>query len=92
MNIEEKLNPGMIALEDEALEQVSGGREQTLRVKKEEAKLRSGPGKDYSVMRKVSRGDELIFMGEKQKDRYNKTWMRVSVYGIIGWVRADKVK
>ena len=54
--------------------------------------LRSGPGRDYSVMRKVGRGDELIFLGEKQKDRYNRTWMRVSVYGLIGWVRADKVK
>lgn len=91
-HINETLNPGMIALEDEVLEQVSGGKGDTLTVKKDEAKIRSGPGKEFSVIQKVHRGDELVYLREKQKDRYYKTWLRVSLYGVIGWVRSDKVK
>jgi len=88
----EILETGILELTDEEMEQISGGRDTTVRVKRGELKVYSGPGKDYSVIMTVDEDDTLTCVGEAKKDRKGKTWIKVRVYGETGWVRGDKVK
>lgn len=80
-----------VELTDDELEEVSGGKK-SLYVKAREANIRSGPGKEYSIVWGMGKGDELVFLGEKQKDRHGKTWIKVKAVCASGWIRADLVR
>ena len=80
-----------VELTDDELEEVSSGKK-SLYVKAREANIRSGPGKEYSIVWGMGKGDELVFLGEKQKDRHGKTWIKVKAVCASGWIRADLVR
>ena len=93
MMIYEEMELGLdgVELTDDELEEVSGGKK-SLYVKAREANIRSGPGKEYSIVWGMGKGDELVFLGEKQKDRHGKTWIKVKAVCASGWIRADLVR
>lgn len=80
-----------IELTDEELDEVAGGKKRCY-VKVSEANIRSGPGKEYSSIWGMGKGDELIYLGEKQKDKHGKTWIKVKAVCVTGWIRADLVR
>jgi uncharacterized protein YraI len=52
--------------------------------------IRSGPGKNYRVLKQVSSGTGLSFNGSQYgKDGFQ--WLRTSTNGRQGWVRADYI-
>ena len=85
----EKLN--MMALEDDALEGVNGGRT-VLHVKRGTLELHSKASGSSSTIMILDRGDNLVCVGEAKRDSHDKTWIKVRVNGTTGWVRGDKVK
>ena len=40
----------------------------------------------------MGKGDELVYLGEKKKDRKGKTWIKVIAVATTGWIRADLVR
>ena len=80
-----------IELNDELLEQVSGGKSATVKCKVSEANVRSGPGKDYAVIGHLYKGEAVTFKGEKKKDKEGKTWICVNKGTKFGWIRTDLV-
>lgn len=81
----------MMELTEEDLDLVSGGKK-SLYVKGKNVNVRSGPGKEYHSIALMQNGDELVYKGEKKKDKEGKTWIKVDCIGMIGWVRSDLVK
>ena len=88
----ENMENNVLELNEEMLEQVSGGKHVTLKIKVDEANVRSGPGKEYHSIALMGKGDELVYKGEKKKDKEGKTWLKVDCIGMIGWVRSDLVR
>ena len=89
MNVEnEEL---MEALEDIDLEVVTGGRT-VLHVKRGTLHVHARPSSGSAVLCTVDKYDDLVCMGEAQKDGNGKTWIKVKVNGCVGWVRGDKTK
>lgn len=81
----------MMELTEEDLDLVSGGKK-SLYVKGKNVNVRSGPGKEYHSIALMQNGDELVYKGEKKKDKEGKTWIKVDCIGMIGWIRSDLVK
>ena len=81
----------VIELNDELLEQVSGGKSETVKCKVSEANVRSGPGKDYAIIGHLYKGETVTFKGEKKKDKEGKTWICVNKGTKYGWIRTDLV-
>ena len=91
LNEELDLELDGIELTDDELEEVSGGKK-SIYVKVREANIRSGPGKEYAIIWGMGKGDELVYLGEKKKDKHGKTWLKVKAVTVTGWIRADLVK
>lgn len=91
MNENNELELEMIELTNEDLDEVFGGKK-SLYVKGNNVNVRSGPGKEYHSIALMGKGDELVYKGEKKKDKDGKTWVKVDCIGMIGWVRSDLVK
>ena len=87
----EEMN-NVMELNDIELEEVTGGKKGSLLVKGNNVNVRSGPSTDYRSIALMRNGDELIYKGEKKKDKQGKTWLKVDCIGMIGWVRSDLVK
>ena len=82
----------LVELTDEELEEVAGGKQKSVYVKVKEANIRSGPGTEYSIVWGMGKGDELVYLGEKKKDKKGKTWIKVIAVATTGWIRADLVR
>ena len=80
-----------IELTDEDLERVSGGKK-SIYVKVKEANIRSGPGTEYSIVWGMGKGDELIYLGEKKKNKKGELWVKVKAVCVTGWIRSDLVR
>ena len=80
-----------VELTDEELDEVYGGRK-SIYVKVTEANIRSGPGKEYPVIWGMGKGDELLYLGEKKKDKTGRTWLKVVAVTTTGWIRSDLVR
>ena len=81
-----------IELTDEELDLVSGGKRTLYSVKAKSATIRSGPGANYDVVRCMSKGCDIVYLGEKKVDKKGNTWLKVSAASATGWVRADQLK
>ena len=86
----ENMDNNVFELDEEALELVSGGKE--YRVKASEVNVRSGPGKNYSVNGRLTKGEKVTYLGDKKKDKDGKTWLYVSNGKLNGWIRSDLLK
>ena len=82
----------LVELTEEELEEVAGGKKKSVYVKVCEANIRSGPGTEYSIVWGMGKGDELVYLGEKKKDKKGKTWIKVIAVATTGWIRADLVR
>ena len=82
---------GLLELTEEELSSISGGTT-VIHVKRGTLNVHSGPGKNYSVLATVDKHDDLVCVGEAQKDKNGKYWIKIRVFGIVGWVRGDKTK
>jgi len=80
-----------VELNEEMLEQVSGGKVTMVTCKVSEANVRSGPGKDYAIIGHLRKGEKVTFKGEKKKDKDGKTWLCVNKGTKFGWIRSDLV-
>ncbi len=81
----------LVELSDDELEEVAGGKK-SIYVKAKVANIRSGPGKEYAEIWAMGRDDELVYLGEKKKDKHGKLWIKVKAVHKTGWIRADLVK
>ena len=91
MNENNEMDLNMVELTDADLDEVSGGKK-SLYVKSNNVNVRSGPGKEYHSIALMGKGDELLYKGEKKKDKEGKTWLKVDCIYMIGWVRSDLVR
>ena len=87
----ENMENNVLELNEEMLEQVSGGKHVTLKIKVDEANVRSGPGTDVSVNGRLHRGDKVTYMRDKKFDSKGMLWVYVSNGRLNGWVRTDLV-
>ena len=90
----ENIENSIVELEEEALELVSGGKD-TYRIKASEVNVRSGPGKDFAVTKRLKKGAKVTYLGEKKKDKDGKTWLYIACieHGYVnGWIRSDLLK
>lgn len=87
----ENLESEVMDLTDEELESVVGGRT-TVRPKHGSVNVYAKPSKHSGVVAVADTDDYLTCLGEAKKDKDNKTWLKVRVFGVTGWVRGDKVK
>ena len=79
-------------LNEEFLEQVAGGKTVKVTCAVEKANVRSGPGKEFSIIGHIYAGEAVSFKGEKKKDKEGKTWICVNKGTKFGWVRTDPIK
>ena len=79
-------------LNEEALEQVSGGKTTKITCIVEKANVRSGPGKEFAVIGHLYEHEKVDFKGETKKDKEGKTWICVNKGTKFGWIRKDLVK
>lgn len=91
MNENNEMDLNMVELTDADLDEVSGGKK-SLYVKGNNVNVRSGPGKEYHSIALMGKGDELLYKGEKKKDKEGKTWLYVSNGKLNGWIRSDLLK
>ena len=91
MMYEENMNS--IELNDEALEEVSGGKSANQKIKATgNVNVRKGPGLDYVSMGTISKGMTLTFLGSVKKDGRGVAWYKVKFNGAIGWVSSKYAK
>ena len=91
INENNEMDLGMMELTDEDLDLVFGGKK-SLYVKGKNVNVRSGPGKNYHSIALMQNGDELVYKGDKKKDKEGKTWLYVSNGYVNGWIRSDLMK
>lgn len=83
-------NLNVLNLSDDELAQVTGGKKITV-IAKTEANVRSGPGKEYSVISKTIPGFEAKFDGQTFKDKQGRVWCHVSWNGRSGWISSKYI-
>ena len=80
----------IVELDEETLEEVSGGKE--YRIKVDEVNVRSGPGTNFGINGRLKKGKVVTYLNDKKKDKNGKTWVYVSDGKIYGWIRSDLLK
>lgn len=81
MNMNEDMN--VVELNDEALEEVSGGR--SIRTTGN-VNVRRGPGLYYASIGTARKGSTLTYLGSSKRDDRGVTWYKVNYNGYEGWV------
>jgi len=84
-------NMNFAELDEEALELVTGGKD-TYKIKVSEANVRTGPGKGFSVIAILKKGEKVVYKGEKKKDKDGKNWLYIGNGHLTGWIRSDLMK
>ena len=57
--------------------------------------MRSGPGKDFAVTKRLKKGAKVTYLGDKKKDKDGKSWLYIACveHGYVnGWIRSDLLK
>ena len=92
MNENMDMELDVLELTEEDMALVDGGKKISVYVNGDRVNVRSGPGKNYQSIALMMDGDELVYLGEKKKDKKGKTWIKVICIDMVGWVRADLVR
>ena len=85
-------NYEIVELNDEQLEQVTGGRRKPfVRATGNSVNVRSGPGTDYPVVARLGYLDMVPATGEVRKDKHGTWWAKVTTpvnqnTYVTGWV------
>ena len=87
----ENMENEIMELSEDMLEQVSGGKQIVLKITVSEANVRSGPGTDFSINGRLHKGDKVIYLSDKKRDKKGMLWVYVSNGRLNGWIRTDLV-
>ena len=93
MDNNEKLN--MAELNNEELEEVSGGRSsggRRVKAVSGDTYVRKHPDKDAADIGVLYRGDSAAYLEEKRWDDRDVVWYKVSFHGHKGWVSSRYTK
>ena len=91
MMYEENMNS--IELNDEALEDVSGGKGSAKLVKTTgNVHVRKGPGLNYAEMGTLAKGELVSYLNTTKKDSRGVAWYKINFNGNEGWVSSKYAK
>jgi hypothetical protein len=83
----ENMDKNMMELNDDALEQVSGGKGGHKFIKMTGSiHVRKGPGLDYAEIKVIKSGKTAKYLGSTKKDVRGVAWYKVSFNNKTGWV------
>ena len=83
MMINNDMTNEIFELNDEALEDVTGG----TRIRATgNVHIRRGPGLEFGKLGTLHKGDSLTYDGRSEKDERGVRWYRVRYNGSFGWV------
>ena len=84
MNINENEQVVVVELDEEELDEISGGRQvQSLG---HSVYIRTGAGPDYGIIGRVKNGELLAYAGKIQKGSDGCKWYQVHWNGTYGWI------
>ena len=66
----ENIENNIVELDEETLEEVSGGKE--YRIKVDEVNVRSGPGTNFGINGRLKKGKVVTYLNDKKKDKVSK--------------------
>ena len=91
--MENNENLNVTELNEESLEEVSGGKSAGQKVKATgDVYVRKGPDRDYAEIGLLYTGDKAPYLGDRKKDYRGVTWYKVSYKGKTGWVSSKYSK
>ena len=82
----EELNEKIIALTDEELESISGGRHSYIEGDDGKSFVRTGPGLGYKSIGTLHKGDDAKYLGETSIDERGVLWYKIRFNGKSAWV------
>ena len=89
-NIENLQNLEVLELNEEELNEVSGGKKRVMATSN--ANVRTGPGKEFAAIGKAIEGKTAVYTGETKSDKKGNAWYKVKVGGKTGWISAKYSK
>ena len=90
-NINE-LNEKIIALTDEELESVTGGKHRYIEGDSGKSYVHTGPGLDYKKLGVLHRGEDAKYLGETSIDERGVLWYKIRWNGQSAWVSSRYTK
>ena len=93
--MENKENMNVVELNEEALEEVSGGKggsERRVKAVSGDTYVRKHPDKDTEDLGVLYQGDSAPYLEEKRWDDRDVVWYKVSFHGHKGWVSSRYTK
>ena len=81
-----ELNEKIIALTDEEMESVAGGRHSYIEGDDGKCYVRTGPGLDYKSIGVLHRGEDAKYLGETSVDDRGVLWYKIRWNGRSAWV------
>ena len=82
----EELNEKIIALTDEELESISGGKHSYIEGDDGKSFVRTGPGLGYKSIGTLHKGDDAKYLGETSIDERGVLWYKIRFNGKSAWV------
>jgi len=87
-----ELNEKIVALTDEELESVSGGKHSYIEGDDGKSFIRTGPGLDYKSVGVLHRGEDAKYLGETSIDDRGVLWYKIRWNGHSAWVSSMYTK
>ena len=86
------LNEKIIALSDEELETVTGGKHSYIEGDDGKSYIRTGPGLGYKSIGVLHRGEDAKFLGDTAYDERGVKWYNIRWNGQSAWVSSMYTK
>lgn len=87
-----ELNEKIVALTDEELESVTGGKRSYIEGDDGKSHVRTGPGLGYKAIGVLHRGEDARYLGETSIDDRGVIWYKISWDGRNAWVSSMYTK
>ena len=92
MNNESLENVNAFELNDEELDDVTGGKSSQYIKTTGNVNVRKGPGLEYRSLGTVSKGVKMTYTGKSERDDRGVKWYQVSAGGRTGWISSRYAK
>lgn len=81
----------VVELNEELLENVTGGKSVEVQCKVSQAEVRTGPGNNYELIGHLYKGEKVTYKGEHHKDTKGRMWVCVKKEkgSKYGWILKD---
>ena len=80
------INENAVELNDEQLEDVTGGKHSYITGDSGNSNIRTGPGKDYRSIGTLRKGSSVRYLHDTARDSRGVLWYKVNYNGRTGWV------